>query len=102
MELLNCDNNYQLGVLGIEYSDIFGFVVEKTFIFNNKIGMMKVNNRTKIYIIKWNNDSLNAEIHIDNMSNSKSNFDKDNEVDYNLAKGLCMLLDINIESFPFK
>ena len=29
MELLNCDNNYQLGVLGIDYSDIFGFVVEK-------------------------------------------------------------------------
>lgn len=99
MELLN---DCRLLVMYTTYHDIFGYVVERIFNFNNKMGILVENKEINSYFIKWNNKSLTAEIHIDNMSNSVSNFSRDNETDYNLAKEVCMLIDMDIKDFPFK
>lgn len=92
----------ELSVLYIKYHDIFGYVVEKILNFNNKMGRLIENKEMNTYFIDWNNESLTAEIHIDDMTNSVSNFNRDDESDYNLAKGLCILINMDIKDFPFK
>jgi hypothetical protein len=99
---MELSNNYKLFIMYTTYHDIFGYVVEKILNFNNKMGRLIENKEINTYFIEWNNKSLTAEIRIDDIKNSVSNFNRDNESDYNLAKGLCILIDMDIKDFPFK